>query len=359
MNITIVGAGNIGTQIAVHCAAKGHNVVVYTSKHNLFSRSLKIVNEFGETFLSGDINCATDDAGKAFCDADLVFVTVPAFYMRSTAGIMAPYLKSGAKICLVPGSGGGEFAFKSAIDKGCVLFGLQRVPSVARLVEYGKTVCATGYRDELFVASIPSAVSDECAEIIGNIFDMKCSILPSYLNITLIPSNPILHTTRLKTIFNDYTSGKTYESVPLFYEGWTNESSELLLACDNEVQQICKALDMFDLSFVKSLKIHYESENAEQLTQKITSIKSFKGLNTPCVKNDDGFAPDLNSRYFTADFSYGLIILIQIADFLNIPCPFMKSTMDWYDKIALQKERFDFADYNINNLDDFIKFYQK
>lgn len=359
MNITIVGAGNIGTQIAVHCAAKGHNVVIYTSKHNHFSKTLKIVNEDGETFLSGDIDCATDDAAKAFRNADLVFVTVPAFYMRSTARTMVPYLKSGAKICLVPGSGGGEFAFKSAIDKGCVLFGLQRVPSVARLVEYGKTVCATGYRDELFVASIPKAYSDECAEIIGNIFDMKCSNLPSYLNITLIPSNPILHTTRLKTIFNDYTPGKSYDSVPLFYEGWTNESSELLLLCDNEVQQICKALDMFDLSFVKSLKIHYESENAEQLTKKITSIKSFKGLKTPCVKTDDGFAPDLNSRYFTADFSYGLIILIQIADFLNIPCPFMKSTMDWYDKIALQKERFDFADYGINKLDDFIKFYQK
>ncbi len=359
MNITIVGAGNIGTQIAVHCAHKGHSVTIFTSKPDHISKNLKIVNELGETMLSGKICCATNNENLAFGNADLVFVTVPAFYMSKTANALYPHIKSGAKICLVPGSGGGEFAFKKAIDKGCVLFGLQRVPSVARLVEYGKTVCASGYRDELFVASIPTSHTKDCADIISGIFDMKCSVMPSYLNITLIPSNPVLHTTRLKTIFEDYAPGKIYDEVPLFYEDWNDESSKLLLECDEEVQNICKALHMFDLSFVKSLKIHYESNNAEQLTRKITSIKSFKGLKTPCIETESGLAPNFDSRYFTADFSFGLTILIQIADFLNLPCPFMKSTMAWYDKIALQKERFCFADYGINNLNDFIKFYQK
>ena len=359
MNITIVGAGNIGTQIAVHCASKGHNVTMFTTKYDQISKSLKIVNELGETTLAGNISCATDEAALAFGGADLIFITVPAFHMQKTAETMYPHLKIGAKICLVPGSGGGEFAFKTAIDKGCVLFGLQRVPSVARLVEYGKIVCATGYRDELFVAAIPHSFVNECSKIISDIFDMKCSVMPNYLNITLTPSNPILHTTRLKSIFEDYETGKIYADVPLFYEGWTDKSSELLLMCDSEVQNICKALNMFDLSYVKSLKIHYESENAEQLTNKITSIKAFKGLKTPCVQVGNEFSPDLNSRYFTADFSFGLAILIQIADFLNLPCPFMKSTMAWYDRISLQKESFCFADFGINNLDDLIEFYQQ
>ena len=30
MYITIVGAGNIGTQFAVHCGMKGHDVTFYT-----------------------------------------------------------------------------------------------------------------------------------------------------------------------------------------------------------------------------------------------------------------------------------------------------------------------------------------
>lgn len=34
MKITIVGAGNVGTQLAVHCAEKGHRVTIYSSKPN-------------------------------------------------------------------------------------------------------------------------------------------------------------------------------------------------------------------------------------------------------------------------------------------------------------------------------------
>ncbi|MFR3264577.1 MAG: NAD/NADP octopine/nopaline dehydrogenase family protein [Blautia massiliensis (ex Durand et al. 2017)] len=34
--------------------------------------------------------------------------------------------------------------------------------------------------------------------------------------------------------------------------------------------------------------------------------------------------PDFNSRYFTADFSYGLVILIQIAEYVNIDVPNMR-----------------------------------
>ena len=45
MNITIVGAGNIGTQFATHCAQKGHRVIVYSSKPELIQKRLSVVNE--------------------------------------------------------------------------------------------------------------------------------------------------------------------------------------------------------------------------------------------------------------------------------------------------------------------------
>ena len=47
MNITVVGGGNVGTQIATHCAEKGHAVTVYTSKPNSFSKKLTVVDENG------------------------------------------------------------------------------------------------------------------------------------------------------------------------------------------------------------------------------------------------------------------------------------------------------------------------
>lgn len=204
MNITIVGAGNIGTQLAVHCAAKKHNVIIFTSKYKQICKELTIVDESGRAFLTGIIDGATDDPVLAFENADLVFVTVPTFCMQEYADKIIPHLKKGAKICLVPGCGGGEFAFKKALSKDCVIFGIQRVPSVARLTEYGKCVCASGYRQQMFVASLPADFGKECAKIIYDIIGIPCAAMPNYLNLTLTPSNPILHTTRLKTIFKDY-----------------------------------------------------------------------------------------------------------------------------------------------------------
>ena len=116
------------------------------------------------------------------------------------------------------------------------------MPSVARLTEYGNTVKAIGYRDEMFVAAIPHKETGECCKIIENIIGIKTTPLPNYLNITLTPSNPILHTTRLRNLYGDWKKGVVYKKVPLFYENWNNETSELLIACDTEVQQLCKTL---------------------------------------------------------------------------------------------------------------------
>ncbi len=360
MNITIVGAGNVGTQFAVHCAEKGHDVRIYGSKPNKISKHLNIVNEYGQEIHSGNIVGATNDAKIAFEYADIVFITMPAYCMKDIAEKMLPFTNSNMKVGIIPGTGGGECVFKDCIEKGAIVFGLQRVPSVARLEKYGETVRATGYRDELFVAALPNSAAEECAKIVESIFDMPCRGLPNYLNLTLTPSNPILHTTRLKNLFGDYKEGMVYKNIPLFYEDWNNETSQLLLDCDNEVQEICRKLNQFDLSYVKSLKNHYDSPTAEAMTKKISGIRGFKGLTSPAVEVKGGYVPDFTSRYFTADFPYGLTILVQIADFVGCKVPNMRETLSWYyNLVGISNQEFKFSDYGMRNLQQFIEFYSK
>lgn len=357
MEITIVGGGNIGTQFAVHCAEKGHSVTVYTSKPEFFQNHLNIVDENGLVTHEGDIKTATNDPETAFRNAELIMITVPAMIMKETAEIVYDHTGVNPIIGIVPGNGGSECAFRKFIERGNIFFGIERVPAIARLVCKGKTVKSTGYRNELHVAALPRIHAKHCSQLVQNIFDIETKPIPNFLNLTMTPSNPILHTVRLKTLFSDWHDGIVYESVPLFYEEWDDASSELLFACDGEVQCICRALPQLELHNVKSLREHYESETIEEMTKKITSIKAFKGLTTPTVTLDNGIIPDLHSRYFTADFSYGLAIIKQIAELANVETPYINSITEWYKHIAVEHDEFSFAEYGIKSKDDLVDFY--
>ena len=357
MKITIAGGGNIGTQFMVHCAAKGHEVTAYTSRPEVFGTHLNIVDDSGRTTLEGDIVCATNDPDTAFSGADAIIVTLPSPMMREIADVIYEHCRADALIGVIPGNGGNECAFSRCIARGNTFFTLERVPAVARLVEKGKTVRSTGYRSELYAASIPSAQVGKCCAFIEEIYGIPCRPVPNLLNLSMTPSNPILHTTRLKTIFKDYWPGVVYERIPLFYEEWDDASSELLILCDEEVQKICRALPEFQLNYVRSLRVHYESETAQQMTKKISGIPAFKGLTTPSVAVEGGFIPDLHSRYFTADFSFGLALIKQVASLAGVPTPNIDGTMKWYEEIEIEHNKFSYADYGINTREDFEKFY--
>ncbi len=355
MKITIVGAWNIWTQFAVHCAQE-NDVLIYTSSPNLVSNNIVIKNEKNDVILRAKNIKATYDKKDAFADANIIFITYPAFSIEKIAKEIYPYIHENLKIWIIPWTGWWECAFSKFIEKGVTIFWLQRVPSVARLIKKWKSVRAIWYRNELYVASLPIWDVEYIAKVIEKIFNIKCNILPNYLNLTLTPSNPILHTVRLKTIFKDYYKWKFYDSLPLFYEDWNDESSELLLKCDKEVQNICNALWEFNLSYVKSLKDHYGINNITELTKKIQNIEGFKWLETPYIQTNNWFEPNFNSRYFTADFSFWLSIFIQIWEALNVNIKNLKETMEWYRKLVNHKE-FSFKSYNMISIDDIITYY--
>lgn len=357
MRITIYGGGNIGTQFAVHCAEQGHRVTVFSSRPERFENTLRIVDRDGTVVHVGEICGATANPAEAFAGAELILVTVPADCMRSAADTVLRYADAGAAIGVVPGNGGSECAFASCIRRGNPFFSIERVPAIARLVRYGSTVMSTGYRSELHVAALPADLAPRYAALTEKIFQIPCRVIPNLLNLTMTPSNPILHTARLRTMFRDYRPGRVYPSIPLFYEDWTLEASELLLLCDGEVQEICRALPELDLRYVKSLREHYESPTAEAMTRKIAGIPAFRGIATPMTAVEGGFIPDLHSRYFTADFSYGLSIIRQIGAMTDTATPNIDEVLGWYESIRVEKDGFHYADYGIQTREDLVNFY--
>lgn len=355
-NIAVIGGGNIGTQFACVSASKGYSVNVFTSKPELYDGTLEVVNEF-ERVTVGKLNKVTASLGDAIKDCNVIIVTHPAFRLKEVAEQMLPYITKDMCICVLPGTGGAEFAFRNCIKAGATLFGLQRVPSVARLEQYGKRVRCEGLRPELFLAAIPGNKAKDLSIFMADLWGIRCTSLPNYLSVTLTPSNPILHTTRLRTLFADYKEGKVYDRNPLLYGEWSDASSKLLIACDSELQGMLKLLDKLDLHNVRSLKLHYESDTVEAMTKKLSSIKSLHNLASPMKKVEGGWVPDFQSRYFTADFPYGLAIIEELADILHFDAPNIRETMDWYRRVTGDYSRLDLGQYGIRTLEDIYNLY--
>lgn len=145
----------------------------------------------------------------------------------------------------------------------------------------------------------------------------------------------------------------------LFYENWSQEASELLLQCDEELQTICKKLKEMDLRGVKSLRIHYESETVDQLTSKIRSIRSLHGLKSPMLKDEFGWTPDFSSRYFSTDFPLGLGLIEEFAQLLVVNSPTIHTIMDWYRNITKDVKKVDLQSFDIHTINDVYTFYHQ
>ncbi|HPY54050.1 MAG TPA: NAD/NADP octopine/nopaline dehydrogenase family protein [Bacilli bacterium] len=361
-NITIIGGGNMGSILSVKFSQK-NNVTLFlnnSKKLDEYSKNMKIFNEDSNTYVTGKIAKITDNLEDAVKDAEWIYVTFPPFLFENLSKDLVPLLKAGQHLVGIPGSGGFELFFKDALVKGVTITGLQRVHSVARIIERGREVRESGVRKNIRCASIPMSFNKEAAEFISNCYSLPVDPLDNYLNITLINSNPILHTSRLYTIFKDFETVKEYDSLPLFYEEWSLESSELLEKMDKELFTMMDELTKNGMvvNEITTLLEHYESKNAIEMTRKLNSINSLKGLSTPSIKNDNGkWIPDLKSRYFTADFPLGLDILLSFSSVLNIPTPNLLMVSNWYHKITNTPRSFTLKRFGFNDIDDLKTLY--
>ncbi len=329
MKITVIGGGNIGTLMAGEMAARGHAVTIYTSKPEKWQKTIHVLDPEGKELMQGELASITSDMKEALTGAELIWVTMPAELFGNLGKQMEPYITAGQIVGVVPGSGGAEFAFRELTRKGAVLFGLQRVHSIARLHKYGEAVYMLGRKARLELGSIPANRAEELSSIVSGLFELPCVPLANYLCVTLTPSNPILHTTRLCTMFREYEDGVVYPRNFLFYEEWTEASSQLLIDCDAELQTLCERIPL-QLEAVESLRSYYESPTAQAMTAKISGIKAFKGLTSPMVETEGGWIPDFKSRYFTTDFPYGLKIIKDLAAIYGVDTPHIQEVWDWY-----------------------------
>lgn len=332
MKICICGGGNLGHVVAGFIAAqKKHEVCLLTRHPELWSQDL-IIEAPAETTYSGHLNGLFSNAEQAVSDADIILLCLPGYAIRETLLQIKDYVQSDAAVGSVVSSTGFFFEAMELLPASQPLFGFQRVPFISRIIEYGHKARLMGYKDSLNLAIERTEHPEQLRDTLADMLQTPIQLLGSYYEASLSNSNPLLHPSRLYTLWKDWHEGDIYPRVPFFYEEWTEETAQLYIQMDNELQSLLDLLPVQKGSIATVLD-YYESTDAVSLAQKLRSIEAFKGILSPMKQVEGGYVPDFQSRYFTEDFPYGLAIIHRLAHEKGVPSPSIDMVYDWGTKM--------------------------
>ena len=328
--ICICGGSSLGHVVAVWLSSRQHaNVNILTNHPEKWNKNIVIDTPQGSQ-LYGVISNISDNPADVIPSSDVILLCLPGFLIKKELIRIKPFISNRAFIGSVFSSTGFFFEAKEIFDEKQPLWGFQRVPFISRVNEYGKSAHLLGFKDEYKIAI--ENVSDEdqgiFVSIIQEWFERPVRLLKNYYEASLTNSNPLLHTSRLYTMFGGENEGKIYTRIPLFYEEWTEAASELYIKMDEEFFRLLKVLPVSE-GFLPTALDYYESYDAKSLAAKLSSIQGFKGIASPVIQTHGGYLPDFESRYFTEDFPYGLKYIWQLAHENNISCPNIDLVYEW------------------------------
>lgn len=358
--VTICGGGNGAHVAATYLSAKGLRVQVLTRQPERWAETLEL-STAGSSWesrgvISGRLSLVSKHAKDVIPQSDVVIVASPANAHPAILNHVAPYLKEGVKLGALFAQGGFDWAVKKALGDELLanvdlLFGLQNIPWICKTTQYGRKCRIIGSKQCLYVACYPVERKENAATLMQSLFDIPCEPVANFLNLTLTPSNQIIHPARYYAIFRDWDGKKTYTLEELkkrdgltLYAGFDEFSAEQLTMLDNELQQIkyallqrFPALDLSDvLPMGDRVVKHYGKDvlDRSSLLQIFRTNLGYAGCATPLMEVSEGrFQPAIKSRLFWEDIPYGLCILKNMAEMLgNIPTPRIDFMIRWHQQ---------------------------
>lgn len=329
LTICICGGGNLGHTVAGYISAKKQfKVNLLTNHPEQWHQEINITDNEGKTFC-GSLTIISNKPERTIPQSDIILLCLPGFAIQDELLRIKPFLKKGQIVGSVVSSTGFFFIAKQLLLPSTGLFGFQRVPFISRINEYGRSASLLGYKKILKIAIENYPEKEKLQQILFQLLDTPIEVVQHYLEVSLSNSNPLLHTSRLYNLFQNYKKGIYYDRVPLFYEEWTDKDAELLIRCDKEFFQLLDKLPV-SIKGIQPLLEYYECRDANSLTRKIRSIEAFKGLPSPMIKIAEyKYIPDFTNRYFLEDFSFGLSLIKNIGDTLKVDLPEITKIHNW------------------------------
>lgn len=300
--------------------------------------------------ISARLDAVSDDPAAILGDADIVVITVPAHVRPALLARIAPHLPSHKKVYLgaIPGFCGFDWLAQKELSgqSNVVIWGMKDVPHTAYELQPGVSVRMGGAKSTLYVATHARESEADRLHLqmlLQKLYSAPVELLHNYLEITLTPGNPIMHSSVVYGLVGPYGQWHNHAfSSPLC---WWTECPDLgayfLERSDAESQALCQAIAQqlhIDLSSVKPLKEEILEAYGDQIRDPRTMLsvlrtnQAYDAIQAPLVPAQGmagRYVIDKNSRAFHEDVAYGLALLVEMAKRLNVPLPHIEEIFHW------------------------------
>lgn len=321
MKITVIGCGNSGLIHAAKLLQNQHEVALLKTSSSSNSEFYDIIEqEHGYNVKDETDNgrrffvrpaFITRDVQKAVEFGDILMVTTTTSQHEHVAQLIAPYVRDGQMIVLVPGYMG-SLIFKRFIHRDVVYSEWETTAYNGRIVD-SMYVRITFYNPRNAVSALPVSALPEVVDTLSKCFPNTRYTRKHILESALHNPNMIVHP--IGIIFSasriEHSGGEFW----MYREAFTPSIINVIQAFDKQKNLILNAFGCESLDYFEAAKWR----NEEDLSQ--DAMEVFRSFANSSNKGPSS----INHRYFHEDIPMGLGLFISIGKIVGVDTSIQES----------------------------------
>jgi opine dehydrogenase len=314
--VAVLGGGHGGHALAADLTLAGHSVRFFEMerfRHQMERVfTTKTIEAVGDV-MSGTahVHAVTSDIAAAVSEAEIILIAVPAFAHKDYAELLAPHVRVGQVVALLPGTLGTlEFARiwrEAGVGEGVVLAEADTLPYATRVEAEG--VVRVYGRSTVGMGVFPACRTEWALGLLSEVLALTAA--KNVLEIGFSSLNPVIHPPG--TVLNAGRIERSRGEFYIYEEGMTPSVTRVMDLLDAERLAVAGILGL-------RLPPIAEAVSSAGFGPRGTTWETFNGSRSlTFIKGPSS----LKHRYLAEDIPYGLMTWASIADGLGVDTPMM------------------------------------